>query len=86
MKGQIYYLVERLRPHPLEVGWGAFIYAHSGAVLKRLPLSQMTVGLHSSYFPEVLLRVSGLAITPIFSVQSLWKKVCTFTVQCFTHS
>ncbi len=73
MKGQIYYLVEWLWPYLVEVGWGAFIYVHSGAVLKRLPLSQMIVGVQSSYFPEVLLRVSGLAVTPILSVQSLWR-------------
>lgn len=83
---QYCYLVDRLWPHPLKVGWRGLIYVHSGAVLKRLPLSQMTIGLHSSYFPEILLRVSGLTITPMFSVQSLpvWKTVCTFIEQGYT--
>jgi len=77
VKGEIEYLVERLRPHLLEVGRGVFIYVHGGAVLKRLPISQVAVGLHGSYFPEVLLRVGGLAIAPNLSVQGLpgWKRV-----------
>ena len=75
-KSQICHLVDWLRPHPLKVGWRGVIYVHSGAVLKRLPLSKMAVGVHSSYFPEVLLRLSGLTIIPVLSVQSLpvWRK------------
>lgn len=80
------YLIERLRPHLLKVGWRSLIDVHGGAVLERLPLSQMTIGLHSSYFPEILLRISGLTISPMLSVQSLqlWKTLCTFKMLGYT--
>ena len=79
------HLEEGLGPHLFEVGWGAFIYGHCGAVLQRLPLSQMTVGLHRCHFPEVLLRVGGLTVAPILSVEglSVYRTVFTlFTLSC----
>lgn len=68
---EVWYLVERLCPHSLQVGWGVFIYVYRGAVLQRLPLRQMIVGLHCSNFPEIFLCLSRLAILPLFGVQSL---------------
>lgn len=65
------YLVERLRPHLLQVGRRGLVDAHGGAVLQRLPLHQVIVGLHGSNLPEVLLRLGGLAVAPLLRVQGL---------------
>lgn len=65
------YLVERLWPHPLQVGWRVFINVHSGAVLKRLPLCQLVIRLHSCNFPEILLGLGRFSIRPVLGVQRL---------------
>lgn len=62
------YLVNWLRPHPLQVGGGGLVDVDGGAVLKRLPLGQVTVRLHRRRFPEVPLTFSGLAVAPLLRV------------------
>ena len=65
------YLKEGVIPHILQVNWGVLIDVDGGAVMQRLPLSQVVVGFQSSSLPEVFFRVSGISTIPILSVESL---------------